>query len=475
MRSRVFKLALAGVVLAGSLLCVLVLLFDQEGYLVKLADGSEVRVLQITYGREHRFLPGPPWQRLLKWLPTKLATRLGVPVLSDTTPVDTLVVWLEWRNQPKSIASNQKLRVVDTNGLYALDVHSSQSITKSNSTFTSFQIPNFPRHQSSLQFQWFVAATAPTMPLAPRSTSGWGGYVSTAPKQFADQPAAQFRVRNPSIMRNSLPGIARFPNVAQADGERFELLAIHSGLIATGVLSGNFVSNQCTEILFRIGTNNPGSPSPSLGTGDWSIRTVELFDLFGNQLGSQPAKWRIYATGADDYRMRSDDGIARIPSSLWAEQDWNVRATFARLQTDSLPASHRWTTSIAVPAIGTRTQLSITGHVYGCNLKLESMDNVSWVLGRGFQNVGPVLSLNFVAPQRDWRLVVLAAKDQNGSNIVCRPLGEAQPRRFQFCTTGDSRSLKLTFGVLPLVTVELCGKASIVRSNRNFQAIDPDR
>jgi hypothetical protein len=429
----------------------------------------------MTYGKEHHLVQGAPWKRLLRFLPVKVRTALGITILTDHTADDTLLVWMEWRNRTTNSPTTQKLRVMDANGLYGTDAFMRRSIGQSNNTvLASFQITNFPRRRAALQIQWFAADLKGPMVNGGGWTSAYvSSYVyqnsSTTPQRLPIDPLAEFLVKNPAFADQPLKS-RRWPTVAKADGEEFEVLAIHSGLVATGALSGSFVSNQCSEILFRIGTNMPGLPPAVMDLGDWSMQTVELLDLFGNRIEPQPAKWRVYATGANDYRMRADDGIARVPGSLWTDQDWNVRATFSRNATATLNEAHRWTTQISVPVIGTRAHFSITAYVHACAIELKSMDNISWAFGRGTQEVGPTLTVRFVAPQPGWRLEILHVQDQRGTNIAHRTLSALPPQAsFQFPTAVDSKELNITFGVLPIVTVELSGKASIVRSNRVYR------
>jgi len=219
MRSRLFKFALAAIIVAGIALFVTGFLLHAEKYLVKLPDGSEVRIVQMTYGREHRFVPGPPWQRLLKYLPLRVATLLGVPVIIDSTIEDTLLIWIEWKNHPTPLPNSQKICLVDTNGLSGLDILGSRSITKTGSVLTAFRLSNFPRHQPSLQLQWFVGNLTTTSPLARQF-----GFVSIPPPQFPIDPLAQFQVHNPCRTRQPLPGIKQYPTITNVDGERFDWL-----------------------------------------------------------------------------------------------------------------------------------------------------------------------------------------------------------------------------------------------------------
>ena len=80
----------------------IVLLFsrrDAERSVVRLADGTEVRVQQVTFGKKHRLVYGSWWEQMLERMPTNVSARFGVrPAAIDFMKEDTLMVWIEWRN-----------------------------------------------------------------------------------------------------------------------------------------------------------------------------------------------------------------------------------------------------------------------------------------------------------------------------------------------------------------------------------------
>ena len=73
----------------------------------RLADGSTVSLLGVTYGRKHVMVYGPFWQHAFaRLLPENVSRRLGFQFLSHTATNDTLMVWTEMSNQSISPGSS---------------------------------------------------------------------------------------------------------------------------------------------------------------------------------------------------------------------------------------------------------------------------------------------------------------------------------------------------------------------------------
>ena len=186
---------------------------------------------------------------------------------------------------------------------------------------------------------------------------------------------ADFRIRNPSFRKARRASFTAWPVSTFADGEQFTLLAINTGLSATGTLAGFTRSNQWTEFLFRIGTNEPAQRTTDpQDRGPWFIESIELWDAFGNFVWGNKLHGRIFPVG-HEYVSRRDDGIALIPDAVWPNETWNVRAIFHRQVIPSLDAAYRWTTFAQIPEHGAKISLAQTGRVAGCEIRLESIES----------------------------------------------------------------------------------------------------
>jgi len=229
-------LTLAGAILLAVLVCLL-LRGASETRTVRLPDGSRVSVRQVSFGKTHRFVDGPPWQQMLAGLPTNITAALGIRPKIRSTVEDTLVVWFQWELGTNTYPWPQWLRLIDSNGLASGAVFVSSSITGSNKATVSFDLTSFPRNERTLLLELRAPENG-------RDLSMW-------------RHLANFRIRNPSFRRQPPRPMTAWPTSTFADGEQFTLLAINTGLSATGALAGHTQSNQWTELLFRIGTNEP--------------------------------------------------------------------------------------------------------------------------------------------------------------------------------------------------------------------------
>src|SRR5260221_5346688 len=52
---------------------------------VTLSDGAQISVRQVSFGKRHRFIDGPPWQQMLGAMPTNITAPLGLRTLTELT------------------------------------------------------------------------------------------------------------------------------------------------------------------------------------------------------------------------------------------------------------------------------------------------------------------------------------------------------------------------------------------------------
>src|SRR5687767_2717105 len=70
-----------------------------------MASGAVVTLQKVTYGKEHRFVYGSPWQKLTSQLPEKWFGRSGARVLTHRTTNHSVVAWLIWNGKPGTLMS----------------------------------------------------------------------------------------------------------------------------------------------------------------------------------------------------------------------------------------------------------------------------------------------------------------------------------------------------------------------------------
>jgi hypothetical protein len=438
-RARVLKILAGAGIFLLALLCLYLVFPSGEVRTVLLTDGTTLKIAHISYGKEHRYLPGPAWRRMVAKAPANIAGIFGVIPRIDRYPEDTMVVWLEWNNSPGRQLFPQRLRVLDSNGLasaYIIDRH----VQLSNRTaVVAFRLTSFPRRQRFLDFEWFG---------------------SNSTESTVQEEHALFRVRNEWLAANATSPQPQWPTSAEFDGEQFTLCGINSGLYATGALAAQSLSNQWTEFVFQVGTNGPDQRTTNaLDQGAWIFKSLELRDAFGNVVQDQSPQ---------GYGTRWDNGIGVIPGAIWPDQIWNVRAEFER--TSRLPnPRHTWTTTVPVPAAGVILSLRQTGQLEVCTIELKSIER-----GGGLMPP-PELTVLWQENSRDlpkplvtgsYQVSLVHAEDQIGSNVVSWVLGGGNGlTHYQLRVAPEAKELKLTFVVQHSIMVELSGRASILRTN----------
>jgi hypothetical protein len=319
-----------------------------------------------------------------------------------------------------------------------------------NTRLMAFEFTSFPRHEPLLAFELSAMALKPATP-------------------NERVHVANFRVKNPALRAKAAPPFKPWPRTATIHGEQFTLLAINTGLHATGRVSEVHLTKDWTEVLFQIGTNEFAQRSADprdIGRdmGDWQIKSIELSDADGNIVRSGESVprsgqilGRIIPLPDRSFMSRTDDGIGLVRGAIWPNQTWNVRTKLERSRTASLDAAHYWSTSIPVPAAGQRIPLEKSETREGCEIQLQAIERDG--------PSPPILISRFTAKDAasEWRLIDV--KDQRGTNVVRRYRGGKADQRMELQASDQATNLQLTFALLHELVVELSGEPHILRTN----------
>ena len=437
----------AALLLVAAVVVTTVMRSAPSGTSATLADGSQVTLRQVSYGTEHVFVPGSLWRRAVAGVSTNLAARFGITVLRDVSAQANLIVRMEWHGRTNRAPSFQWLRVLDSNGLASYPVTAFRSMNGSNfSMLTSFRLESFPRRERELRLE--LSAPHPTLP-------------------NTRQHVADFRMPNPAYAAVAPTRVPAPPETVEVDGETFTLLGLRTGLSATGSLAQSHANDQWTELVFRIGTNEPARLTTNLTpVGPWSISHVELRDDWGNVIEKSGPLGRIIPMG-QQWMARKDDGVVLVPGSIWPDQLWHVRAEFQR-NSDYVDDSQRWTASFVLPAVGEKSSLAETAQVGGGTVELRSVELTAPYVA--------TLIVRFTAPDLSYGLRALRVTDQRGSNVVSRQRsqgnvgGTNRPApvrdfRFELRPVPQSRELRVSFAVTHDAVVKVSGRATILRTN----------
>lgn len=419
---------------------------------VTLPNGMKVTLVHATFGKKHFSADVPFWQRLILRCPTNIAAAFGLKARLETTPVDTMIVRIQWEGygltNPPPLA--QYIRIRDANGLASSRVADELR----ESARKKFHVTSIPRDQPALSISLFAFE-----------------YSTNAPR-WVERHIADFTIANPAFSRRNRPMVA-FPETTNVSGDEFSLLQINTGLVNTGrtTFAG---STPWTELVFRFGTNAPGSPSSDDPLSrEWFIGDIELTDRFGNIVenrfpigrGAFPPRNVVY---------RAHDGIALFDGALWPNEKWNVRAELFRIPNSSFYPTQSWTFSMPVPGPGDYLQFGATGRVETCEILVKSIESDG--------ASPPLLNVAFKAPELLSIPGIVRVVDERGSNIAWSYLtgsggithSGAEDTWYKLHTFSGAKTVKVTFALTHGIVLNLSGKAAILHTNiARWQKLKP--
>jgi hypothetical protein len=136
-------------------------LHDSDAGRVQLPDGRRFAIKAVTFGREHRYVHGSLWAKILaRLVPDRWKPRLGVRELDYKTDTPTLMVWGQWRysqtNSPAQYAS-----VVDGNGLEPPAFHyQSSAWFPPSQVVMGWNFSNYPRRERRFRFRLYSTSSS---------------------------------------------------------------------------------------------------------------------------------------------------------------------------------------------------------------------------------------------------------------------------------------------------------------------------
>jgi hypothetical protein len=432
----------------GTVVGLAVLLTRDGSQTVRLEDGASVALRRAGFGKSDQFAPGPWWHgTLARFAPGRLLARWRIPVFASNATNDVLWVWLEFDGVRPPRNPLHLVTVADGHGLESSRIQPWRSMFDTNGHgCAGYRIDNLPRRSRSL-----------TIAVYEGRATNW-------------VLAAAFRIDNPVA-----PGAPSFTAVplpqTRRDGDTdFTLLAVQTGLEATGHVS--MYGATWSELVFRIGTNEPGFAGtnaapfgPWTNRALWTIRSVECGTAAGDFIQARSPQGRVAWQDARQMVSRLNDGVALVNGALWPEEAWRLRVEFRRDFSGALPEHALWTVRVPVPRAGEEITLTNSAVVEGATIRLIAITNTQSVTSSP-----PLLPLRLTAetraPSAAFELRFARAVDGQGSNVI-RLAGSPgrPPHEFRLAVLPSAKEMEVTLAVLRSCTVEFTARPSRLRTN----------
>lgn len=344
----------------------------------RLADGTTVTLLGVTYGRQHEILTGSIWQRLAwRLLPAKAARRLGIASLSYATTNETLIVWAELRDLP---GPNRMTPA---------------SLTLSDGLGTEFRATAPQLH--SVGSNRLIQGTA--FSIVPRGSARLHIAVTThSPAENAKQTAL-FDVVNPAPRLRPKWQATAFPIEGQSGDLKLVLTRLRSFEIQTGKSA-----ESDTETWMRASCY---FSEGGTATTNWQVTGIEVLDEAGGRF--QPFN-----------HFTSFDSIPKefeFHAGLGSNAVWKLRFTLIRVG-GFLSNQVATVRRLPRPAAGSPRSDPVTLDLDGLKLSVSTQYSPNLpFLG----HPAPVLVARTSSLDEDLRIIALQVVDQDGMNVGHHP------------------------------------------------------
>lgn len=444
---------------------------------VRLADGRQVTLKAVTFGKTHRYTHAKPWLKpLALLLPANWAARLGAKTFEQTTATEVLMCWFETRPMPRGRVPFMA-SVVDEDGdeWGSLPCVFDAALPAEDRTCFMFMLSNFPRRVPQFRLHLFdsfpiifgnptnvmfsrVSGSVP----ASRSASHWTNLV-------------MFTIPNP--VRGPFPAWTPepLPITRQDEEGAVTLTAFNTGLYATGLLAET--EGPCwTELAFQF-------PPDEQCAGPWIVSSVERQDATGNSVRGKKPYGRLISLPDPRHDMmeRRNAGGISLPGAVWHDEPaWKLRVEFVQDRNSQFRSNDLWEVKgVAVPPSNGMVELDLKARLrYGAlRLKGITAANVLFPGERTPKNPSPQVYVELEPATNGVRLDLIRAIDNRGEQVVSYSTAQWGPPASTSTATGistrafglfippEARALDLTFALYRSRTVEFLAKPALLRTN----------
>ena len=409
---------------------------------VRLPNGKEINLRQLSYGTVDRFVIGKPWQQALgSYLPTNWSAKLKIPVIVWTNDVDTLVCWVETRPLIQ-FQHTPTVSIVDAEGNESAQVASQRSYQMGEGRISGYTIASFPRRSQYffLRVYVFEGQIGTLMSPGPRRP---GGHVD-------------FKIKNPARGPFTNWTAEPLPVTRKIGTDEFTLTAFNSGLYATGSIARE-VSPAWTELMIDIKSSEQCRYA-------WRPILVNVSDACGNTAGSQ-FMGRIVQQSGDRYLQVMSNGYICLQGHLWPDEPaWRVRVKFSPDVFGRTCPEDLWKIKVPVPAGNSFSEIKTNIQLREGSISLLGLSAANVAYAGAPACTNPAVWVKVEPPSH--RLILRAADDQR-RYVSSRPVNgwPEEIRSFSLQIAPEAKALDLTFLLYAERVVEFLAKPNWVKTN----------
>ncbi len=409
----------------------------------KLADGSEVSLAGVTYGKFHRMRYGNSiadylYPVLTPTLRSKFACKVMTLPTADT---NAIVVWLWDRGVPVNPTApgftpfNVVLTTADSNGMVSwFPAYPNASVVwRRTNILYAIELHDYPRR-------------SPEFDVRLNGIFGRG------------KPLGEFELKNRAWTNYPVWTPMSLPVTARTNGLEVSLVKFETRPNERGNLS-------ITHLGFNIADGKPAFD-------ELAIRRVAVSSATGQFRESTSA------TGTSALGKKGATLVADVGGALWPEEPaWKVTAEFWRLI--NFPATELWTVkNVTVPELGRTLEVHATTNIYGSEIELMTIKRWASNTNESTQEIvrdPAVLQVMSPIPSPDIHLRVAGVTDDRGRPVDFYFENETQStggrgatirelrKYYTLAVAPDAKSVDVTLAYSKSVSVEFIAKPTVAK------------
>jgi hypothetical protein len=415
----------------------------------RLADGSELSLAGVTYGKKHTMRYGDRISDYLyPILPPALRKKFGCKV-ATITPANSngVVVWL-WEKEAPGMSKTNAMRqyvITTTDGVGNESdflLMPNASIRAHTGLLEGWELFEFPRRSDKIGIRIYCLTNL-------------------------QEPVGELRIPNRTTTNYPVWTSNPLPATVKSNDLEISLVRFETGLSKEGTRS-------VTSAGFKITKNQ-------ILSNDWIVWRVSANSGSGERYETFNP-YCIYSTSNEQ------EFLANFEAPLWPEEmAWKLKAEIWR--TGDYPAQERWTSKgITIPKEGQNLEINLTTNIYGSEIQMVSISGWKVKTNRfngELQLISPVLKVRSPLPAAETELKLAEVRDDRGAEVGFQLIGRnfstggrgatirELDEEYELSVLEGTKTLDVTLVYTKIVAVEFIARPTAARSeNGNLKRFE---